>query len=220
MPRSKNYYKARARARTPYKGKARPNTSVGMSRFPHSWVGFENPPRLLSTDSTCTVTQDIAGALATQAAGAAVFGAVAVQFVFLDQQATLAALFDEYRIDLLQVTFRPHANDNPMTAATTIVPQLITVIDLDDSTPPTTLASMREYDGTVISVFETQVRTLKPGMVTASGENRISPWLDMAVPNVPHFGVKWGVEAGAGAQTVFQVWSIQIRMQVTMRHVR
>lgn len=132
----------------------------------------------------------------------------------------MAALFDEYRIDWLQVTFRPHANTNPLSATTVIVPQLITVVDTDDSTAPTTLASMREYDNTVISLFETQVRTCKPGMVDATGQNHISPWTDMAVTNVNHFGVKWGMEAGAGAQTLLQVFSIQIRVQVSMRHIR
>jgi hypothetical protein len=185
-----------------------------------AWIGFSNPPRLLSTDNHCTFVQDAPGVSLTQAAGAAALGAIGFQLSYLDQYTTFTALFDEYKVDWMQITFRPHANASPLTVNTVIVPQLITVVDFDDSTAPASLAVLREYDNSQVSIFETQVRTFVPGWVDASGETLHNDWLDCAFTGIPFFGCKYGIEAGAGGQTSLQYFSVQIRVQLSFRHVR
>lgn len=207
------------------KSKTQSNTQVKRSiqravKQSNAWIGYSNPPRLRSTDAICTIVQDMAGITITQAAGTATLGAISIQLAYFDNAGTIAALFDEYKFDKLQVTFRPHSTSNPLAVVTVIVPQLITVVDTDDAAAPTTLASLRENDSSEVSVFETQVRTFTPGSTTAEGDNLIGQWTDMALPNRAFFGVKYGVEAGNGGQTLLQVWSAQIRAQISLRHIR
>lgn len=189
---------------------------------PDAWMGTVNPPRLrIPEGRTFQFAQTLVGTTIVQTPVTAVFGSYGFQFGFLDQSASFAAIFDEYRVDWLQITFRPLANTAVMISPTTAIqPQLVTAVDTDDATAPTAFSQLREYNSAQNSVFETQVRTFRPGMTDSNGLNHISPWCDMAITNIPHFGVKWGVEGGASGQTLVQTWDITFRVVVTLRHIR
>lgn len=186
-----------------------------------AWVGHSNPPRLRIPEMrTFQMAQTLQGTTIVQTTTPQ-FGAYGFQLGFLDQVASFQNIFDEYRVDWLQITFRPLANTAVMISPTTAIqPQLVTATDTDDTTAPTTFAQLREYNDVQSTVFETQVMTFRPGTTDTNGRNRISPWTDMAVTNVPHFGVKWGVEAGASGQTLVQTWDVSFRVVVTFRHIR
>jgi hypothetical protein len=112
----------------------------------------------------------------------------------LDQSSQFAALFDQYRIDMLEVWITPK-----LTAATNdLNTAYLTVIDFDDSTSLTTYNSGLDYQNCVTStVYQSQYRRFKPhiaiaGYTGAFGgyTNATAPWIDWSSANVIHYGIK------------------------------
>jgi len=149
--------------------------------------------------------------------------------MYLEQYATFQALFDQYRVDALEFTFRPTFTANSFTSglgASFVPPNLYTVIDYDDNTTPTSLAQLREYENCTTSLYETVVRRFKPHIAVAAfngsftgNMNAPAPWIDTASNNVIHYGVKYGAEPSSLAND-FQIWSVIARAQVSFRNVK
>lgn len=210
------------------RGKASPKTSKNnhnqvhnSTHVPNAWVGMSNVPRLvLSDDTTYTFVQDQAGSSITQVAGTTVFGALAFRLSYVDQAATFSALFDEYRIMSIQVTFRPTTNMGQLQLTNVITPTFVTVIDLDDGSTPTTFGQLREYNNALPTVFEVQQRTFTPGTLVGANVQRRT-WIDMASYNTQDFhGIKYGLEGGSGGQTALQVISYTTRYHFECRRTR
>jgi hypothetical protein len=219
-----------ARKRRPAK-RRRVGTSLALPRTTGhdlAWCGTTNIPRLPGdTPQVFTIVQQLPDAQITQVANAV--GAVAYQFSFgqLDQYAQLGYIFDQYRFDLIEVTFRPQANANPMTLAAVIVPQLYTAIDYDDGAT-VSLALIRQYQNCLVSTNETQVRRFTPALAMAaySGSaftayaHRQHQWVDCNSNSVPHYGVKACIDAGATGQTLLQTWNVSFRVRISFQNTR
>jgi hypothetical protein len=198
------------------RGKARPKTSK-VSKTPSrlqalSWVGTTVPPRMPNADPTIyTMVQSLTPsviACTTQ------FGSYYFTISQLDQFSSLGSVFDQYRIDEIEMTFRPAVN--------TLNNELITVIDWDDASVPGTIAYLDEYANACVSMNETQVRRWKPSVAvpayqaTSSGYTNVqSPWIDCAGNTVQHYGLKYGYSIISG--TTYH--SVNVRMRCSFRLV-
>jgi len=163
-----------------------------------------------------------------QVAASDTLGVIGFSLDQTDGYTDFTALFDEYRIDFVTVTFNPMFNAQPLGPATLLQSVLCTIIDYDDSVAPTA-TSMRQF----ATYKETQgakvhVRSIKPriadvilntgGALTAQRSS--TGFVDMGYPQVPHFGLKYNARGGAAAQTSLQIWSIVVEYYMTMRSTR
>jgi len=133
---------------------------------------------------------------------------VALQFQLdmLPQYATFTALYDQYRIVKVEIHLNPRVQVfNGMTVGQGTVAQnytkkIIWTIDNDDAVAPTNYNTVREYGNSHefnLINGNSKVITFKPavsayvynGVSPAYGE-RFSPWIDVAYPSVPHYGIK------------------------------
>jgi hypothetical protein len=181
---------------------------------------------VMNDNRVFTLMQDIAEASFNQTATAPAFGAIYYQASDLDQFANFAVVFDQYRIEETEVTFRPAWTDNSLSFSTIVAPLLYLVVDYDDNDVPTTLAQLREYSNCTQSLYETQVRRFKPHVAVAAYAgiysnyaNMESPWIDCSSNLVQHYGIKYACDAGATAQTNLQHWVIQTRHRISFRNI-
>jgi len=145
----------------------------------------------------------------------------------LDQAATFAALYDQYKLDLVVLRFLP-VYTVTVPVANIYMPRLYTVIDYDDATVPTAISQLREY----ANVEETMpcqpvIRILVPRVavsVYSSGLpqnfSNMRTWVDVAGTTVQWYGVKYALEAGLSGQSVFQTYNVQAELYWAFRSVR
>jgi hypothetical protein len=198
------------------------------ARFGMTWVGMTVPPRMLFNDNQIfSFTQAIPDTVFIQTYPAFNVGSGTVQFSYFPQFVSLQAIFDQYRIDEVEITFRPLVGSGGLLSS---APQLYTVVDYDDaSTSGYTVQNLLDYSNCTQSVYETVVRKFKPhvavaaysvGTTTLVGyQNQESPWLDTASINVPHYGVKYGLD-GASSSSNLQSVAISLRIRISFRNVR
>jgi hypothetical protein len=132
----------------------------------------------------------------TSSAASAQFSFISFYFGLMDNVAAWAACFDQYRVPMIQVTFRPRATFESANTANTGT--FITVVDVDDSTALTTIAGAMDYATAIVGRgLDEQTRTFVPHAALAaysgtftSYANVASPWIDCASTGVLHYGVK------------------------------
>lgn len=118
------------------------------------------------------------------------------------EYAELPALFDQYKISMVQMRFKLRCDPAQQTPA--VYPKLYYFIDHTDAAVPGSLDVLRACAGT-------QIRTLehtKPVIVTfrpksqlaiyrsalTTGYTAQSAWIDSNQYDVPHYGLKWGID--------------------------
>jgi len=169
--------------------------------------------------------------LISQVALSDTLGSLQFTFSGMNGYSELTVLFDSYRIDFVEVQFKPMFNMLAVTSAGSIVsPFLYTVIDLDDATTPGTLGELLEYATVKETSFDKPVtRTLTPmaakalydgSVFTSYGMNTGERWVDCNSPGVKHYGVKYGIQAGLSGQTNLQSWKLDFTYYVSMRMTR
>lgn len=109
------------------------------------------------------------------------------------------SLFDQYKITHAQFKFIPHFNVGqvPLGPQNTQVARICTVIDQDDDTNPTGLATLLQYSSLEESLLDKErVRNFKPRPVvqtyrTSTSTGYMAPddavWIDAAQADVPHY---------------------------------
>lgn len=132
-----------------------------------------------------------------------------------------ASLFDQYRVDLLEVWISPRVSailggvDNPGI--------LISAIDQTD--PGTaTILQLQEYESALISHGTNgHYRRYKPHVNVSAyaggfGEfvNESSPWIDTIFPNVEHYGLKYSITQTSSVYNI----DLIVRAHLTFRQVR
>jgi len=140
----------------------------------------------------------------------------------LGQFSSLAAVFDQYKIEMIEVWLTPR-----MSAANGIAlnfGQLHSVIDYDDATALTTIASALDYENCVFSSGDAgHYRRFVPHVAyaTYSGAfnsygNVAAPWIDAASSTVQHYGLKtaWTVCDSA------YIYDAQFRLHMVWRNAR
>jgi len=161
-------------------------------------------------------------AYATASNAVATFTTLTFSVGALDQITPLTALFDQYRIELVEVWLTPR-----MTAANGIAlnfGQFHSVIDFDDNNSLTTVPQALDYENCVFGAgCVGHYRRWVPHIAMAaysgaftSFANVTSPWIDAASSAVQHYGLKtaWTVCDGA------YIYDIQYRLHTVWRNVR
>jgi len=161
------------------------------------------------------------------------FGSMAFSLQDLDQVTSFTALFDQYRIDRVVVqvkTRNPSVNFNSNSVANATPPSTFWVIDRDDSTQPTTLAQLRQYDNCQEAAVSDNVELdLQPSVtpaIYASGAfsgyavARTGVWLDVANVAIPHYGVKFGITEISATATYTYYWDLVFYYYLSFRNVR
>jgi hypothetical protein len=158
----------------------------------------------------------------TSSAAMATFSFVNFTFSLMDNVAAWQTVFDQYRVPLLQISFRPRATFESANTANTGT--FVTVVDVDDSTALTTIAGAMDYATAVVGRgLDAQTRTFVPHAAIAaysgaftSYANIKSPWIDCASPGVFHYGVKtaWSITDAA------YIIDVTTRVVLEFRNVR
>jgi hypothetical protein len=147
-----------------------------------------------------------------------------VNFTFnqIDQYASLVNVFDQYRIDSVEVWVTPQISASVSSSHTG---QLFSVLDFDDSTPLTTIAQAQDYSTCVISPLTCgHYRHFKPRVAMAlyapsafsSFGNIAAPWIDTSSYSVAHYGVK----LAASTSATITNFDLSIRYHISLRAIR
>lgn len=154
------------------------------------------------------------------------YGAIFFTLNYLDLMSTFSALFDQFRIVGVDVTFRPMFNVDAAAAANTYLGEFITVEDYDDANVPTSIGYLRNYKDSKITNTMTQHRhriipavaiAVYNGAFTGYG-NQQGQWMDVASPSTQFYGIKWGFTGGPGANVAS--YAIDYRYKIEFRKVR
>jgi hypothetical protein len=151
------------------------------------------------------------------------FGALAFTLSgVLPDYANWVAVYDQYRIVAVEVTFIQNNNAGTSNA---VQGEIFSVIDYDDTNNLGSLSDAMAYPNVVIcNLNDTVVRSFKPhvavglygGSTFTSYGNRADQWIDAASPGVPHYGIKW---AATPTQSVIE-YDAMVRMHVQFRNPR
>jgi hypothetical protein len=165
--------------------------------------------------------QNISGPNITSSLTLEVDGAITLSLSSLGNAASLAAVFDRYRITRAKVSFFPFLAESPTLANGPIY----TAIDYDDSSP-TAITSLFQYDTLKIApagAFFERVFVPKfavaaySGVFTSFAENMSGQWIDVASPAVVYYGLKYAIPSGGAAVTL---WTTLVTYEIEFMNVR
>lgn len=105
--------------------------------------------------------------------------------------ASYTVLFDQYRIEQIEVWLEP-------SVVASLQASLVTVVDVDDSNTPTSFGQVGDHQGALIGPSNMgRYHCWKPHMAVAaysgaftSYSNQVAGWIDCASPAVQHYGFK------------------------------
>lgn len=186
----------------------------GIGRYP-------NMERHLPADQSVTIQESIVStAYLTSSTVAAVFqGLTFALNNFTSSAMGLAGVFDQYRIDLLEVWL---VNHDPTGVNQGNPGILVSAIDHDDGNTPTSIAQLQSYSSSLTSSGACgHYHRFVPRIAIASfagtfnGYTNEGPqWIDSASSGVQHFGFKVGVTPTNTAS----VYDLITRATVSFRH--
>jgi hypothetical protein len=186
--------------------------------------GIVDVPPLLLKNKVCTFSQTYDGPDITNSIVADTYGGMNFQLASLPNSLDLSSLWDQYRFAQITVAFMPRNNMNNST--TNDFGKLLTVIDYDDSSPPTSANELRQYQTVVeTKAYKPHVRTFVPHIAIGaysgaftSFANMKMQWLDLGSPTIQHYGIKYCQTAGVG--TALTTYSTVVRIVVQVRNTR
>lgn len=169
-----------------------------------------------------------------QSGSTAVYFSIGFELSDLTQVSTLAALFDQYRIERVKVHFK--SRNNAVSVFNTAspnggVPSVYIVVDRDDATAFTSMSDPLQYDNVQSFSGEEDasvelVPSLTPA-VFASGafsgyttSPAPSHWIDIANTSVPAYGIKGALGPLAVSTTSAWTWDVSAEYIISFRKVR
>lgn len=137
----------------------------------------------------------------------------------IPQNASWAAVFDQYRIMAIEAWIRPLSGTSGTVDSNGA--NMLSVIDYDDANTPTQVSALLAYENVMIAPMTNgHYRKFRPHIAVSayngsfSGfQNSKSGWIDVASNTVQHYGIKLAVEPTSVAYKVYisyRVW-IQFR---------
>lgn len=128
------------------------------------------------------------------------------------------ALFDQYRIDMLEIYITPQSSQSTVISNTG---ELVTAIDLDDASTPSSYNSVAAHQSSLMtSNTEGHYHKWIPHMAIAvysgaftSFANAPAGWLDCGSPNVQHYGLKFA----STTTSVAMVLDMVVRARISFR---
>jgi hypothetical protein len=141
---------------------------------------------------------------------------------FNDNLSAFTALFDQYRIDMIEVFLKPGSSQIIEVTSASPAPQLFTVLDFDDGNFLASKNAAAGYSTCIESeVNDAQRRCFKPRIAYAaygssaftSYANQQAGWIDCASTQVAHYGVKTIVPQS----TLLSTWNLTARAHISFR---
>jgi len=140
--------------------------------------------------------------------------------------ASLAAVFDQYRVEAIEIRLTPHVNSATGSSATAMGGQLYTVIDYDDAATLSNVGQLMAYENCITTpAYQVTRRCFKPrialaayaGAFTSFASGRAG-WIDVASGGVLHYGLKAGCDQGTTG--ALQSWDLDIKAIIEFRATR
>jgi len=145
--------------------------------------------------------------------------------------AQLANVFDEYKIDKVDLTFVPDANSNNTISGNKPMERsiLYTAFDPNDSSAASTLNELIQYQNCSQTPYlEKYRRTVYPHMAVNSADEEgtvtISSiggnWARTSDTSVLWYGLKIGASANGNAEGTEQVWKIHAKLYLSFKNIK
>lgn len=152
-------------------------------------------------------------------------GALSFNLAALPNASEFTALFDQYKLMNVKLDFVPFGDTvnlpiSTMTGTSSVLSPggpLILAVDYDDNTTPADAASLLQYQNSkVVPIPRRHRMTIRPKFATevyrsgvSTGYGARTGWLDCANSDVPHYGVKYYMNAPSANSSsyTYQVWA-------------
>ena len=135
--------------------------------------------------------------------GAPTYGAFLFRLSNAPNSSEFTALFDQYKINAISCTFYPQqtAVDTHIAPAVQNV-RIFTAIDYNDSDPPLSIDTLRQYDNVEVNPVTEQftVYIANPKFADTTGSLRTG-YINTSSPSTVHYGLKYAVEPLAPGST-------------------
>lgn len=138
------------------------------------------------------------------------------------------ALYDQYQIKAVKYTLLPRiSNAGPSGAVgnPSILGNIWSVLDYDDSNVPTSLNQLLQYQNLKRTQYhKIHSRFIKPtvqlgvGSPLTSSAIKKRQWLDAASTAIPHLGIKLWVDGSLGSYPL--TFDLQVKMYLAFKNVR
>lgn len=159
------------------------------------------------------------GPILTSSAGAAVFYGTAFTLAQLLQVSSIQAIFDQYRIDELEVWITPSFG------GTNVNSLLYSAIDYDSSVTPGSISQISQYQNVIeTSCANGHYRRWRPHVGVGVGipntsiqgmSNVPAPWIDSLTSGVNHNGLVIAMTASSTTTAL----NLRVRFTVSVRNV-
>jgi len=138
--------------------------------------------------------------------GDVAYGAMSFALDQLPAYTEFAALFDQYRVEKIDLVFSTRLDpSNSSAAAQSWFPRLFTLVDNDDTSVPSGADELRQSARCQLAIVKPDSfvkRSFVPQTLATVYNSGVSSgyalsnntWLDMAVPSIPHYGMKYAIE--------------------------
>lgn len=138
------------------------------------------------------------------------------QLGFLPGFTEFTSLYDEYRIDYVQYKFYLKSAIDSFTTGNVDYPVLHWAVDNDDAGIPTTLADIQQHSNAKTALLTCEkpvVVGYKPSVaqeiyrtpITTAYASKQNVFVDTTGTNVPHYGLKWGLDSFINSNMRLQV---------------
>jgi len=163
------------------------------------------------------------GNICTSSSAAASFFAKGWTTSDIVQFSSFAAVFDQYKIDSIEVWLMPYGNGT--VAGYNSLGKMYTVVDYDDAATPSSIAALQQYENCITSRFtDGHYINFRPHIATAAYGgaftqflNQASTWIDCGSTGVFHYGVKLGIDnTVSGSDVKIDMFT---RIHVSFRNV-
>lgn len=134
----------------------------------------------------------------------------------VDNVSSYIAVFDQYKITEIEVLIEPSVSEVNSNSAD--VGSYITAVDIDDDTPPATVAQLGPYTSSLMSKgTASHYHRWKPTIAIAAYSGAFtsyastdSEWLDCASTGIKHYGLKAAIPIVSALQTYFYTVKLHI----------
>lgn len=202
--------------------KERKGTRTSRGKKGSSIMHFPSPDQASKLNKVYTMVKTYQRTQIISTSTIPTTGAYFVDYNSINDSGSLTAVFDQYRIALVEIDFIPDANV-AVAGGVPAPPMFHSVVDLDDVTP-VSIGQLQDYPGCKSTLATTRHRhVFVPHVALAaysgtftSYANVSAPWIDVGSPSVQHYGVKY---AWSAASTL-AAYEVIIRVKLEMRNAR
>lgn len=206
---------------------SQPSKRVRLFRTPRKFTGRKSNKYAPKITSIRQVT--MLGSYTSTATGDSL-GSLKFNFDDVPGFSDLAAVFDQYKLDKVDLRFVPNGTNAALVGggASQIRSILYTAIDYNDATAPTLLNDLIQYQNCTQTPYcEELRRTIYPRVGVESSDNEgvisLNPsnsWCSSSSKDIDWYGLKWGISANGNSAGTTQVWVLHAKMYFSFKNIK